>query len=47
LSDKQIAMIFISTADGVAMNMILGGKYENLRKELLSLWDGFYKSLKA
>ena len=47
LSDKQIAMIFISTADGVAMNLIFGGKYENLRKELLSLWDGFYKSLKA
>jgi AcrR family transcriptional regulator len=48
LSDKQIAMIFISTADGVAMNIIFGNnKYDNLKKELLLLWDGFYESLKA
>ncbi len=47
MSDKQIAMIFISISDGVAMNLIFGGKYENLKKELVSLWDGFYKSIKA
>ena len=47
MSDKQIAMIFISTGDGLAMNLIFGGKYVNLKKELLSLWDGFYKSIKV
>jgi TetR/AcrR family transcriptional regulator, transcriptional repressor for nem operon len=47
LSDKQIAMIFTSTADGVAMKLIFWGKYENLKKELVSLWDSFYESLKA
>ena len=47
MSDKQIAMIFISTGDGVGLNLILGSKYENLKKELLSLWDSFYNSIKA
>jgi hypothetical protein len=47
MTDRQIAMIFVSTSDGVAVNLIFGGKYENLKKELLSLWDGFYNSLKA
>jgi TetR/AcrR family transcriptional repressor of nem operon len=47
MSDKQIATIFISTGDGVGLNIIVGGKYESLKKELLSLWDGFYESLKA
>ena len=47
MSDKQIALIFISTGDRVVLNLIFGGKYENLKKELVSLWDGFYKSIKA
>jgi hypothetical protein len=47
MSDKQIAMFFISTGDGVALNLIFGGKYENMKKELLSLWDSFYNSIKA
>jgi AcrR family transcriptional regulator len=47
LSDKQIAMIFISTSDGVALNLIFGGKYENMKKELLSLWNSFYATLRS
>ena len=47
LADKYIASFFISTADGIALNLIIGGKYGNLKKELLSLWDGFYNSIKA
>ncbi len=47
MSDKHIAMIFIHTSDGVAMNLVLGGNMENLKDEIKSLWDKFYKSLKA
>jgi AcrR family transcriptional regulator len=47
MSDKQIAMVFISTSDGVALNLILGGKYDNLKDEILTLWNSFYASLKA
>jgi AcrR family transcriptional regulator len=47
MSDKQIAQVFTSTSDGVALNLILGGKYENLKNETLSLWNSFYTSLKA
>ncbi len=47
LSDKHIAMIFIHTSDGVAMNLILGGETKNLINEIKSIWDKFYKSLKA
>jgi TetR/AcrR family transcriptional repressor of nem operon len=47
MSDKHIAMIFIHTADGISMNLVLGGNLENLKKEIKSLWDKFYESLKA
>ncbi|MDD5361059.1 MAG: TetR/AcrR family transcriptional regulator [Ignavibacteria bacterium] len=47
LTDKHIASFFISTADGIALNLIIGGKYGNLKKELLSLWNEFYKSIKT
>jgi len=46
MSDKQIALLFISISDGLALNLIFGGKYENLNANLLSLWDSFYNSLK-
>jgi len=47
MNDKQIAMIFIHTSDGVAMNLVLNGNMKNMKKELKSLWDKFYESLKA
>ena len=47
MSNKHIAMIFIHTGDGISMNLVLGGNIENLKKELKSLWDKFYESLKA
>jgi len=47
MSDKQIALLFISTSDGLALNLIFGGKYENLKADLLSLWDSFYDTLKG
>ena len=47
MSDRHIAMIFIHTSDGTAMNLVLEGNMENLKKELKSIWDMFYNSLKA
>jgi TetR/AcrR family transcriptional repressor of nem operon len=47
MSDQHIAMIFIHTSDGVAMNLVLGGGMKNLKKELCAIWDEFYESLKA
>lgn len=47
LTDKHIASFFISTGDGMALNLILGGKYENIKKDIMGLWDDFYKSIKA
>jgi TetR/AcrR family transcriptional repressor of nem operon len=47
MSDQHIAMIFIHTSDGVAMNLVLNGNLENFKKELKLLWDEFYESLKA
>ncbi len=47
MSDKHIAMIFIHTADGISLDLMLGGSIENLKKEIKSLWDKFYESLKA
>jgi AcrR family transcriptional regulator len=47
LSDKHIAMIFIHTSDGVAMNLTLGGHTRNLQNEIKSIWDKFYETLKA
>jgi TetR/AcrR family transcriptional repressor of nem operon len=47
MSDKQIAMIFIHTADGISMDLVLGGNIENLKNEIKSLWDKFYESLKS
>ncbi len=46
MSNRHIAMIFIHTSDGTAMNLVLEGSMENLKKELKSLWDRFYDSLK-
>ena len=47
MSDKHIAMVFIHTADGISMDLVLGGSVENLKNEIKSLWDKFYESLKA
>ncbi len=47
MSDKQIAMIFIHTSDGIAMHLALGGRMDNLKNELKSLWDKFYEGLKT
>lgn len=47
ISDEHIAMIFIHTGDGIAMDLALGGIAENLKNDLKTLWDDFYESIKA
>lgn len=47
LSDKQIATIYLTTADGLAMNQTLHNKPGGLQKEVKQLWDSFYKSIKV
>jgi len=47
MSDEQIAMLFITSANGMAFSIIIDGKYEDLKNELLSIWDSFYNILKG
>jgi TetR/AcrR family transcriptional regulator, transcriptional repressor for nem operon len=48
LSDEQIAKLFIFSADGVGMqNMITKNKSEDLKDDLLELWDALYNELKC
>jgi TetR/AcrR family transcriptional regulator, transcriptional repressor for nem operon len=48
MSDEELAQIFISTGDGVAMHMVLEGvKIEEMIPPFLSLWDSLYKQIKA
>ena len=47
LTDKQIAQIFMFTSDGLTMNLTMESNTENLDKKLVSLWDNFYRTLKA
>jgi TetR/AcrR family transcriptional repressor of nem operon len=46
LTDKHIASFFISTGDGISLNLVLGGKYETIKNEIMGLWNAFYKSIK-
>jgi TetR/AcrR family transcriptional regulator, transcriptional repressor for nem operon len=48
IPDEELAQIFISTGDGVAMHMVLEGtKIEEMITPFLSLWDSLYKQIKA
>lgn len=47
MSDEQIASMFINSSGGVEMNGIFEGSSKLVGETLISLWDGFYGSLKA
>lgn len=47
IPDRQIAKIFVSTADGIMLGVIVGDQFDALKKELVSLWHSFYESLKT
>lgn len=47
MTDEQIANVFIFSGDGLGMRGIIYGTRPMIQKNLLSLWDAFYKGLKA
>lgn len=46
LSAKHLATLFIYTGDGIALEVMLGGNPEKMKKKILNTWMEFYKSLK-
>lgn len=46
MSDEQIARMFIYSNDGIALRLLLEGNLHNLDKEMLKLWNNFYKEIK-
>ena len=47
MSDKQIANCFIYINEGIGSRYTLEGRGIEAEKELLHLWDSFYKEIKA
>lgn len=47
MSDEQIANIFINSSGGVEINSVYEGDSDEIDKNLLSLWDGFYMAIKS
>ena len=46
MTDDQIARMFIYSNDGIALHLMLEGKFEDAFPEMLNLWDNFYKEIK-
>jgi TetR/AcrR family transcriptional regulator, transcriptional repressor for nem operon len=48
MSDEQIAQLFISSSDGIAMQMVMAGrKVEEMVAPFMDLWDKIYELIKA
>lgn len=47
MTGEQIARIFVYSNDGIGLHLITEGQIRQLRKEMLLLWDSFYKQIKA
>jgi AcrR family transcriptional regulator len=47
MSNEQIAKYFIFITDGIGMRLIVENKIEEMMDQVVLLWDGFYKQLKA
>lgn len=47
MGDEQIANMFINSSGGVEMYSIFEGSSDDIAKNLLALWDSFYKGLKS
>lgn len=47
MTDEEIANMFINSSGGVEMNSIFIGNSEDVGKNLINVWDSFYKVLKA
>jgi AcrR family transcriptional regulator len=47
MTDEQIARMFVYSSDGIGLHLIQEGRIRQLGTEMLALWDGFYKQIKA
>jgi len=47
MTDEQIARMFVYSNDGIGLHLIQEGRVRQLGVEMLALWDGFYKQIKA
>lgn len=45
MTDLQITRMFIFSNDGIGLNLFISGQLENAEKEILTLWDNFYKEI--
>ena len=46
MSDEELAKLFIYAAKGAGISCIMDDKYDNSRKEIRTLWDSLYNSLR-
>jgi TetR/AcrR family transcriptional regulator, transcriptional repressor for nem operon len=47
MNDTEIAKIFIAISDGIGINAIIYGWLDQIKIELLTLWEKFYYEIKA
>jgi AcrR family transcriptional regulator len=47
MTDEQIAKFYMYSNDGIGIRMILDNRMGEMKTEIKSLWDGFYKQLKG
>ncbi len=47
LSDTQVARLFINTADGRGIHLILEGRLEDITGEVFTMWNGILRLLKG
>ncbi len=46
MSDEQIARMFIYSNDGIGLRLLLNGDLEAVDREMIALWDNFYREIK-
>ena len=47
MTDEQIAKVYMYSNDGIGIRLILNNRMGQMKAEIKSLWDGFYKQLKG
>jgi TetR/AcrR family transcriptional regulator, transcriptional repressor for nem operon len=47
MTDKQVVKIFTTTNDGISLHVIMEGRINYLKDDMLDLWDAFYEGIKA
>jgi hypothetical protein len=47
MADEQIAKMFVFISDGIGMRLMVENKLDQMTHEIVTIWDGLYKQLKA